>query len=230
MTYTLIPGKPYAASEEETISMIRAVLTDEVGPELDKKSDLRVVSQNVTPSEHDVPQIRARDAAPTRRDAFVELRDTDSEPSPTQTSRRNWNVLRNVARSPFMLTAFRPTIRHLAIVSTLLLVVVRPYWVLFGIVLGVASVVAAFLFLGEGRIWNLFLKRLHRIEAKDPDRALELRTSLDNFAYRWDSILDLFSEGMLDWLCMPDFQSMGYAEERHMAAMSERLARLGQEG
>lgn len=73
MTYTLIPGKPYAASEEETILIIRAVLTDEVGPESDKKSDLRVVSQNVTPSKHDVPQIRARDAASTRRDAFVEL-------------------------------------------------------------------------------------------------------------------------------------------------------------
>ena len=50
MTYTLIPGQSHTASEEETLSMIRSVLTEDVDP----------------------PKVEAPAAGPAPRDTKVE--------------------------------------------------------------------------------------------------------------------------------------------------------------
>ena len=250
MTYSFIPGESHATSEDETLSMIRAVLTEDTTPDAvpnaaRKKANRQTNSHHVAQAtsvepdasveqddfvEFEDPETQARNTASRGRAAFAELEACEETEPKRRKSRVTSAAARQVSKLAERLRAYRPTPRHLAIVSTLLLIVVRPHWFVFGVVLAVVVVVAAFLLLGEDRIWAAVLRRLHRIETKAPERAAELRARLDRFAYRWDSVLDYFPDGMVDGLYMPDFQTLEQAEDRHATAMSERLARMGQEG
>lgn len=227
MTYTLIPGKPHEASEEETMSMIRSVLTEDIQPKpaskpVSRNAVRQPVQEAATTTDTVVEDTQLRGRAAV----FPEL-DADVAPRTKETSARASNSISSgVAR----LRGFRPTTRHLAIVTVLLLVVARPHWFAIGVFLCLAIAIGSFMILGADRIWHRVLDRLNRIEATNPARATRLRTKLDAFAYRWDGFLDLFPDGMVDGLYMPDFQEMEQSEDRHLRAMSERLDRMGVEG
>ena len=124
------------------------------------------------------------------------------------------------------LRTFRPTLRHLALASLALLVVLRPHWFVVTGALVVALIVGAFMLFGSDRIWRMVLAHLARVEARNPDRAAVLRTRLDRFACRWDAILDFFPDGMVDGLYMPDLQAMQDGEAAHTEAMAARLERM----
>ena len=226
MTYTLIPGQSHDASEEETMSMIRSVLTDDI--DLPKEKPTRK-AKAAAPQVQDAPAPEAF-VSRTLTDA-PRRRVTDQAPTEPKTARTSpFSLFAPVSRAVQSLRAFRPSTRHLAIVSVALLIVVRPHWFVIGLVLSLAIIVAAFMVLGADRIWGAILARLDRVEATDPARAQHLRTRLDRFAFRWDAVLDLFPDGMVDSLYMPDFQSAKEAEAAHIEAMGQRLDRMVQEG
>lgn len=234
MNYTLMPGQSHAASEEETLSMIRSVLTEEVEQPPKRKRSPK--ARQPKADRPDTPQAtatprpfveRTTESNPRRRATDLpDLADTDA----SGRKRGAPKVVQNVAGLVSRLRAFRPTTRHLAIVSVLLLLVVRPHWFVIGTVLGVALVVGVFMVLGADRIWGGVVKRLDQVEARDPVRACELRKKLDRFACRWDAILDFFPDGMVDGLYMPDLQSLHDAEQAHENAVADRLNRMVQEG
>ncbi len=213
-------------SEEETLSMIRSVLTEEVPEAPARKSVAQRMTKRAAPEA--LPEPAPAPEAPARRASILPDIETE-QPVPVKHKRPLFKLpaLRGTIAK---VRAFRPSTRHLAIVSLLLLLVIRPHWFVIGAVLMIAAVTGAFMTLGADRIWHRVMRRLDRIEATDPARANELRGKLDGFAYRWDGFLDLFPDGMVDSLYMPDFQSLGQSEERHTSVMSERLARMGQEG
>lgn len=226
MKYTLIPGQPHTASEEETMSMIRSVLTDEADS---PKRQPRTT--NVTDIEAGGPQ----DAAPR---AFTERtpppaprrRATDLPELEKDTyEQKRTGVLHRLMGTISRVRRFEPTTRHLALASAALLFVVRPNWFVIAAVIILVAVVATFVSLGADRIWTSVLNWLDRIEMKNPGRAEDLRAKLDTFAYRWDSVLDVFPDGMVDSLYMPDFQSLQQAEAEHQQVVAERLSRMAQE-
>jgi len=226
MNYTLIPGQSHVASEEETMSMIRSVLTED-GPE---------TAEGVTHTETEAPEgeapvkafvERTAQPAPRRRandlpDLGVAEMSEPAAPSRKMTAGLFTPVMRAVAR----LRAFQPTTRHLALVSMALLVILRPHWFVLGLVLGLMLTVAFVMILGTDRIWRGVLTWLTRVEAHDPARAADLRARLDRFACRWDAVLDIFPDGMVDGLYMPDLQAMQHAEAAHAAVVADRLNRM----
>ncbi|WP_299049207.1 hypothetical protein [uncultured Tateyamaria sp.] len=241
MTYTLIPGESCTASDEETMSTIRSVLTENTAPP-------QQVTPRAAPARAPAPD-PARDtapaaAAPEATRAFVD-RTVDDAPrrrasdlpnleTAKQTANRRPGLLSrlgmSLARPVGALRGFQPTTRHLALASVALLCVVRPHWIVIGTVLMLAMVLGAFMVLGSDRIWHGVLAWLDRVEARDSARACELRGKLDSFACRWDGILDIFPDGMVDSLYMPDFQAMQQAEIDHQQVVSDRLNRMAQEG
>ncbi|WP_299368243.1 hypothetical protein [uncultured Tateyamaria sp.] len=239
MTYTLIPGQSHDASEEETMSMIRSVLTEDVDVPKEKparKAKAEMASPEMrSPDKPGVAPAPVREAFVTRTLSEAPRRRVTDEVPVQPASRPSSRDLRSSLLAPLTdslqtLRAFRPSTRHLAIVSTALLIVVRPHWFVIGIVLCLAVIIAAFMVLSADRIWGAVLARLDRIEAVDPARAQNLRTRLDRFAFRWDAVLDLFPDGMVDSLYMPDFQSAKDTEAAHIEAMGQRLDRMVQEG
>ncbi|KIC45437.1 hypothetical protein [Tateyamaria sp. ANG-S1] len=227
MTYTLIPGQSHTASEEETMSMIRSVLTEGGDTAPEKVAEAPMQKQQVQAFVE-----RTTEAAPRRRaDDLPELAAVEEEARPRKkrSPRGLPRLLRPVSALIQRVRTFQPTTRHIGLALMALLFVVRPHWFVIGAVLALMLVVGTFLTLGADRVWHGILAWLDRIEARNPARAAELRGKLDTFAYRWDSVLDIFPDGMVDSLYMPDFQSMQQADIEHQQVVSDRLDRMAQE-
>ncbi|WP_147114249.1 hypothetical protein [Tateyamaria sp. syn59] len=226
MKYTLIPGQSHTASEEETMSMIRSVLTDDMdtGPAqpdpMPEAQPRAFVEKTPAPAPRrradDLPDLAVAEDIPASRARL--------------TSRSAAAVLRPASALTARIRSFQPTTRHIALALSALLIVLRPHWFIIGAILGVLLVAATFFILGADRIWRGVLAWLDRVEARDPSRAHDLRVKLDTFAYRWDSVLDIFPDGMVDSLYMPDFQAMQRAEIDHQQVVSDRLNRMAHEG
>ncbi len=232
-----MPGKPFEGTEEETMQTIRQILTAEF--EAEDNASRSAHKDVAAPQDRDPSAPRAfvertLGKAPRRRaNDFPEIAKDAPEPAKKRASAVSRLVPKALGLAPATIgqvTQFRPTTRHLAIVSTLLLVVVRPHWFVIAICLMLSVVIGTFLLLGSERIWTAVLARLTKIEEKDPARGAVWRARLDNFAYRWDGFLDLFPDGMVDELYMPDFQSMAMDEEQYANAMADRLDRMVREG
>ena len=104
------------------------------------------------------------------------------------------------------LCAVRPTIRQVASICIIMLLILRPLWFVIVPLACLALVAALFVVLGAERSWRLLNLLLARMERSNPIRATMWRHRLDRFAYRWDNFLDHFPNGMVDGLYMPDFQ------------------------
>ncbi|WP_299288741.1 hypothetical protein [uncultured Tateyamaria sp.] len=214
MTYTFMPGQSHEVSDEDTMSMIRSVLTEDAPSEPAHKRGVDAIQRAFAPRRRadDLPEIAQQE-----------------EERPAKTHRPLLPTVA-ISQSVARIRAFRPTSRHLAIVSTLLLIVLRPHWFVIAAVLILTLVVGAFLLIGSDRIWRGVVARLAKIGVNDPDRAAHLRARLDRFACRWDAILDMFPDGMVDSLYMPDLQAVEDAEALHAAAVAARMSRMAQEG
>ena len=231
MKYEPIPGQPQHATEEETMAVIRAVLTEDEAPKPTRKA-ARLARRNGRASERQTSfGVYGKGTRSRRRaDDLPEL--AEVAPDVPQT-KRTLSVapaiagLRNmIVRLIRSVRAFRPSTRQLALVCLALLVVVRPQWfVISGLTL-VACLVGAFVIFGSDRIWRGVTAYLRRVDARNPVRGVLLRERMDRFACGWDSILDRFPDGMVGGLYMPDLQAMESAEAAHSYAMAQRLARM----
>ncbi|WP_299695147.1 hypothetical protein [uncultured Tateyamaria sp.] len=220
--YTLMPGKPFEGTEEETLRTIRAVLTEEAAEAKRQRTEIAKAFVDRTIAMVDAPRRRATDLP--KLQAPVE----PAKPAP-QTKRAR---LTRTLTAPLRAAAqFRPTTRHLAFVSVLLLVVVRPHWFIVAGACIVALVLGLFLFMGAGRIWGTLLHGVELIEKSDVARGTRLRNSLDRFACRWDRLLDMLPDGMADTLYMPDFQQRSAeVEAQHAQAVADRFDRMQRDG
>lgn len=240
MKYEPIPGQAHNPSEEETMSVIRSVLTEAEEPAPSRKAiraerkahahKEQAATGDVENSSHAFVE-RAADPHTRRRATDLpELEAASHTSAPTPRKRRmpkGVAALGGLLSRPLSaLRGFRPSAWHLALISMALVVALRPHWFVITSVLIIALVVGTFLILGADRIWRLVLTWLNHVEARNPARAARLRTRLDRFACRWDAILDVFPEGSVDGLYMPDLQAMQDADEAHLEALSARLDRM----
>lgn len=220
--YTLMPGKPFEGTEEETLETIRAILTEELKaePKPRKVSKAAKAFVDRTVSAAQVPRRRAAD--------LPELRD---DPVPAPKPARVSKLSGHLERLMRPVVAFRPTTRHLAVVSTLLLVVVRPHWFVIGGLVALILITGLFMTLGAQRIWGAVLKRVEAVERKDAARGALWRQRLDRFACRWDSLLDLLPDGVADDLYMPDFQNLHRDKVAELdRVVTDRLNRMVEGG
>ena len=119
---------------------------------------------------------------------------------------------------------YRPTPRHIVLASLALLVVFRP-WLVVGLVfLSLFVILTVFLILGYDGFWRRAMVLARWYATRRPTRAAHLHRKLDAFAMRWDAILDLFPEGSVDGLYLPDFGDLATAEARHDDALNRRFA------
>lgn len=213
--YTLMPGKPFEGTEEETLQTIREILTEELTAEPKPRRGAKAFMQRSTAAAQK-PRRRSEDFPVLQDVPQVELKSVKKRKMSGHLERR----LRRV-------TAFRPTTRHLAIVSTLLLVVVRPQWFAFGALVAIVLTTALFLTFGAQRIWRAVQRGVERIERKDAERGAALRVRLDRFACRWDGLLDMLPDGMADDLYMPDFLDANRDKDAELdRVVTDRLNRM----
>ena len=123
---------------------------------------------------------------------------------------------------------YRPTRKHIFWGAFALLVLLRPWLVVGVLFLSIFVLIGVFLILGYDGFWQKSMSLGRWYARRNPDRSLELHRKLDQFAVRWDMILDRFPEGSVDGLYLPDFGDLAEAEARHEEAMERRLSTLQQ--
>lgn len=125
---------------------------------------------------------------------------------------------------------YRPSVSHIALAAAVLLVVMRPWLVIGLIVFSIIVLIGVFLIAGYDGFWHGVVKASRWYAKRRPSRAAILHARLDNFAVRWDAILDRFPEGTVDGLYLPDFAELATADARHDEAVERRLAGLQEKG
>lgn len=123
-------------------------------------------------------------------------------------------------------TSYRPTPKHLMLAGLALLVLFRPWLVVGLLLIGLFVMVGVFLILGYDGFWRRAMGLARWYAQRRPNRAAELHRKLDDFAMKWDAILDRFPEGSVDGLYLPDFGDLATADKRHDEALDRRFANL----
>ena len=119
---------------------------------------------------------------------------------------------------------YRPTRKHILWAVFALIVIMRPWLVIGLFFLGLMIIGIAFLILGYDGFWLRGMALGRWYARRRPARAVVIHQKLDDFAMRWDAVLDRFPEGSVDGLYLPDFGALAEADARHDAAMERRLA------
>lgn len=127
--------------------------------------------------------------------------------------------------APFVarIKGYRPTPKHMIVAALLVLVFFRPWLVLGIVLLSLLVFIGVFLILGYDGFWQRGMAIARWYAQRNPDRAFEMHSRLDQFAMKWDAVLDKFPDGTVDGLYLPDFQEIEAAEKRHEAALDRRL-------
>lgn len=200
---------PRENTPDATLHAIRSVLTD-VEPTVPVPA--KKVADVATPVITDVSPAKAAPAKPAI-----------SKPAlPFQVPSRD-----AIARK---VTQFRPRSVHVVMLAVLLLLVLRPQWVVLGVFLSAFLTLGAFACLGTDRVWGFVGNRFKSFARRHPERASRIGSKLDSVALRWDAFLDRFPDGSVDGPYLPDFQAQNCREEAHDAAVDARLARMQAEG
>ena len=209
MLYTPMPGKPHlAATEAETLTMIRGVLTEEI--DADPK-----------PKPKTTPRMR-------RKQAFAPLSESEGRAKQRKLPRMSLPRPSLKLNSRGRGAGLRGRIKRKHVTLGILagLTLWQPL-VMLGVALALlALVLLAFKLIGGERIWKGVLLSLREIGQKNPAKGRDLRTRLDQMAMRWDTILDRFPDGTVDGLYMPDFQVLETEDMDYTQKVNERLARL----
>lgn len=223
MTYTMMPDQTHSPTDEETMSVIRSVLTENADNTETARKPAKV--RRTKPmlgfsprTKYPTPRRRADDLPPLARAGTEDADKSRAAQLP--------QLLRAVTVRALR---YRPTPRQMAFAAAALLILLRPHWVLLGLVLTVMLGLGLFLIIGPDRVWRIVMAYLRRVDLTDPDKAVSIRARLDRFACRWDGFLDLLPEGSVDGLYLPDFMGMAERDAQHTSAMAERFDRMMQQ-
>lgn len=126
--------------------------------------------------------------------------------------------------------SFQPTRKHAAWAGIGLLAFFRPHWFVLTFILCAFVILGVLAIFGADKVWGGLMRFYSRFAARFPERAQRISSKMDRVAMRRDSMLDIFPDGMVDGLYLPDFQSIQEAEDRHEAVVDARLSRMQAEG
>ncbi len=220
MSYTFIPGKSHpVGTEAETLNAVRSALTEFE----DEKPVLPTVFGGK-------PRLVRRSKA----ELFAPLAEDDDTGSSEKLSslreRMGFNGMieapKRLAQLPIperLKQMSMPKRKHVAFALMAALILIRPMWAFFAVLIVVSLVALAFFTLGAETIWRGVMLALHQLSDKDPKRAVRIRKRLDAFAVKWDTFLDRFPEGSVDQFYMPDFQVLSAEEARNEARFQNRM-------
>lgn len=174
---------------------------------------------------HKSVKVEAKPIKTTRAQEVVRLNATKSfkEIAPAKAKEKA------AGRKPFKLS-FQPSRKLIALMAVLAFVVFRPHWVFLCLIVALFLALGAFVLCGSDRVWGTLIRGLRHFSVRSPEKAQRLVKRMDEFALRWDGILDKLPDGLVDGLYLPDFQSLMELEDQHDAVVDARLSRLQAEG
>ena len=217
-----------APLDAQSMAAIRALLAEEEVAPVAPPAPYAAVAAQDAPAADQAAPAEAHTAAPdAKRDRLPPIA---AAPAPSKKVQKAAKAPRGpgllsklTAPAMARIKDYRPTPKHIILAALALLVLFRP-WLVVGIVmLSLLVFVGVFLILGYDGFWQRGMAIARWYAGRNPDRAAQMHARLDNFAMKWDAVLDKFPDGTVDGLYLPDFQEIAAAEQRHEAALDRRL-------
>jgi hypothetical protein len=177
---------------------------------------------------HDQPPERIEPERPNERVAMPEPDGQSGKKArrnATSTSQKKRNVS-NVGRFALRLLGHPHASKAVLFVGVVLILYLRPWFILGLLLLCALLTIGAFLILGYEGFWQRAMAAARRYAQHNPERAAKLHSKLDVFAMKWDAFLDRFPEGAVDSLYLPDFGDVQHADRRHDAALDRRFSQM----
>lgn len=240
------PASPETELDADALNAIRSILTEQEAPAPAREATARQrKADRLPPLEapaHD-PQAQGyadEMLAPKPAKWRFSLRRKRAEPAAQTAARKPAKAVRNARKGvkrPGKLSGltdqvrgYRPKKKHIALALVALVVLLRPWLVLGLTFIFLLIMIGVFLILGYDGFWQTVMRLSRWYADRRPARAAALHARIDQFAMRWDAVLDRFPEGSVDALYLPDFGELADAERRHDEALERRLSGMHGKG
>lgn len=222
--YTPIPGQPHeVGTEAEVLATIRNVLTEDINlPKDEKRSKWGARLEKVQVKR----TVEATPEAETTPPPFPKLGSQDRV-DPEAPGKLGQFTVPSTAGIVLFGMHIRP--RHVALAGVAVFIYLKPMWVMMALVLLVLGLGMVLTTIGAGPIWKRILARLHKLDQTNPERAAYWRGRLDRIAGRWDRVLDMLPERLVEGLYFPDLQMASVTDVEEEAFIQDRLARMARE-
>lgn len=195
--------------------------------------DLAAIRKMMGSTSKRAPSPAAPVASPTPlpskpdRPALEGVREPKEAPANTPPPPKAPSALRIFATTPLdRLRTFlaRPDApRLLALVLLAVIVVLRPWAVLFMVVLALMVGLITYFSLGPDRVAEMVIAWYHRLKDRDPDRAEQLRTRAAKASFTLGRVLDRLPVSWTQGLYLPDFEEVPDLNETLQGDPFERL-------
>lgn len=125
--------------------------------------------------------------------------------------------------------AYRPERKRILITSLVLLLVLKPFFVIGWTAVFVMGVVLCFAVMGADAFWRKVIDLYQRFARRRPEHARVLKLRAYVVARKWDRLLRFLPAAMADQMRPPDLRDVIAADARHALAMQDRLQRLNKD-
>ena len=203
---------------------------------VDEDEDILAVRALI--AQTDTAKVEVRSELPERSDAHVRKRvrlpaiEAVSEPGPDPEPRQRTAHMKKQARIVLAvlwlrIKTYRPHRGSVLLTSLVLLLVIQLAFVLGWTFLGLVIVLGCYFVMGSEAFWRRVLVLFATWQRIQPSSARSLKVRAYVLSRKWDKIIAKLPERLARKAQLPDLRNLMAADERHHAALNERLGRLG---
>ena len=198
------------------IAAVRAVIEEAEQPEFDPEP---VIQKWTTPGGSETPDQGESGKAKPSNDAKG-----STEPSWVKLA-----IMHGLAWCLNRIKTYRPERKRILLTSLVLLLLLKPFFVIGWTAVGFIAVVLTFAILGADAFWRKVIDLYRLFARRKPAAARQLKIRAYLVARKWDRILQLAPAGLADQLRPPDLRDIVAADARHETAMQDRLQKIYKE-
>ena len=124
---------------------------------------------------------------------------------------------------------YRPERKRILVTSLVLLLILKPFFVIGWTAVFVMAVVICFAVMGADAFWRKVIDMYQGFARRWPAHARVLKLRSYVLARKWDRLLGYLPAGLADQMRPPDLRDVIAADARHSSAMQDRLQRMNKD-
>lgn len=125
--------------------------------------------------------------------------------------------------------AYRPERKRILLTSLVLMLLLKPFFVIGWTTVAIMAVVVTFAIMGADEFWRKVVELYQRFARWRPDTARVLKLRAYVWARKWNRLLRFVPDGLADQMRPPDLRELMVADAKHASAMQDRLQRLNKD-
>lgn len=125
--------------------------------------------------------------------------------------------------------SYRPVRKNILATSSVLLVLLHPFIVLSATLFVFGCILVSYFMAGADTFWRRVVTLFQKWERRNPPAARQVKLRAFKFSKKWERTLNWLPDRMADSMRLPELRGLLAADDKHEAALSDRLSRLHQD-